>query len=213
VRELGLGDLEACARRVAIWRRAHLAVPLIVVADEFERSLDAFPAGSARSCRDIACCTVRIHSTASLWIRSTSGAPAKWKRAGTCCTCVRASSSAAGTREGVAARGRLGAGAARPAGEPDSPRRHARDDAVGLRNSETGPLHGRTIASVLATLDAPLAVTDAARGFPSTRRHRGAGRLRRSLDGVSVRRIILIGVCLAALVTPSRSHAQPPPPS
>ena len=44
VRELGLGDLEACARRVPTWRRAHLAVPLIVVADEFERSLDAFPA-------------------------------------------------------------------------------------------------------------------------------------------------------------------------
>src|SRR5262249_31562458 len=44
VSELALGALEACARRVPAGRRAHLAVPLVVVADDFERSLDAFPA-------------------------------------------------------------------------------------------------------------------------------------------------------------------------
>jgi hypothetical protein len=32
--------------------------------------------------------------------------------------------------------------------------------------AKLGSLHGRTFAAVLATLDAPLAVTDAARGFP-----------------------------------------------
>jgi len=38
--------------------------------------------------------------------------------------------------------------------------------ASAYATAKLGSLHGRTIASVLATLDAPLAVTDAARGFP-----------------------------------------------
>jgi hypothetical protein len=36
-------DLRACAGRVAAWRDAGLATPLILAANEFERSLDAFP--------------------------------------------------------------------------------------------------------------------------------------------------------------------------
>jgi len=32
--------------------------------------------------------------------------------------------------------------------------------------AKLGPLHGRTIAAVLGTLDTPVAITDAARGFP-----------------------------------------------
>jgi hypothetical protein len=38
-----LGDLEACAARSAAWTRGGLATPLIVGADEFADSLDAFP--------------------------------------------------------------------------------------------------------------------------------------------------------------------------
>jgi hypothetical protein len=38
-----LGDLEACAARSAAWTREGLATPLILGADEFARSLDAFP--------------------------------------------------------------------------------------------------------------------------------------------------------------------------
>ncbi len=37
------GDLEACARRVPGWHEAGLDTPLLLVAREFERSLDAFP--------------------------------------------------------------------------------------------------------------------------------------------------------------------------
>ena len=100
---------------VAIWRRAHLAVPLLVVADEFERSLDAFPPefGAILS-RISRAARSRIRSTASAWIRSTSGAPAKWKRAG---HLLHLREGFLGVRQGaqagVAARGRLGAGAAR----------------------------------------------------------------------------------------------------
>lgn len=36
-------DLRACAARVAGWRARELATPLVLAADEFERSLDAFP--------------------------------------------------------------------------------------------------------------------------------------------------------------------------
>src|SRR5215831_12598951 len=43
VADLGLADLEAAARRAAAWRRAGLAVPLLMSADEFSSSLDAFP--------------------------------------------------------------------------------------------------------------------------------------------------------------------------
>lgn len=43
VRTLGIDDLEACARMAARWERRGVAIPLILPADEFERSLDAFP--------------------------------------------------------------------------------------------------------------------------------------------------------------------------
>jgi hypothetical protein len=36
-------DLRASARRVGAWHKAGLATPLLIVAQEFERSLDAFP--------------------------------------------------------------------------------------------------------------------------------------------------------------------------
>jgi hypothetical protein len=40
---LSADDLRACAGRVAAWDDAGLATPLFVTADEFARSLDAFP--------------------------------------------------------------------------------------------------------------------------------------------------------------------------
>jgi hypothetical protein len=43
VTELGMPDLEACARRARAWQKQGLAVPLIVAKDEFARALDAFP--------------------------------------------------------------------------------------------------------------------------------------------------------------------------
>jgi hypothetical protein len=36
-------DLQACAQRAHVWRQRGLATPLILEADEFGRSLDAFP--------------------------------------------------------------------------------------------------------------------------------------------------------------------------
>jgi hypothetical protein len=43
VESLGIDDLEACARVEAEWERRRLATPLILPAEEFRRSLDAFP--------------------------------------------------------------------------------------------------------------------------------------------------------------------------
>lgn len=43
VSRLTVEDLQQCADRAEAWHRAHLATPLVVPADEFARSLDAFP--------------------------------------------------------------------------------------------------------------------------------------------------------------------------
>jgi hypothetical protein len=43
VTNLGVADLEACARRSAHWERRGIATPLLVPEEEFRRSLDAFP--------------------------------------------------------------------------------------------------------------------------------------------------------------------------
>ena len=40
---LTLADLEACAARTSEWERRRIAPPLLLTADEFRRSLDAFP--------------------------------------------------------------------------------------------------------------------------------------------------------------------------
>jgi hypothetical protein len=43
VDSVGHDDLRACTARLAAWHDAHLATPLVLAADEFARSLDAFP--------------------------------------------------------------------------------------------------------------------------------------------------------------------------
>src|SRR5438093_8618760 len=43
VSTLSTEDLRACAARVGAWHDAGLATPLLISADEFGRSLDAFP--------------------------------------------------------------------------------------------------------------------------------------------------------------------------
>ena len=43
VRTLTVDDLSSCARRAGDWRRAGAATPLLLIQQEFARSLDAFP--------------------------------------------------------------------------------------------------------------------------------------------------------------------------
>ena len=43
VTSLTVGDLEACARMSHGWQRERIGTPLLLVEDEFRRSLDAFP--------------------------------------------------------------------------------------------------------------------------------------------------------------------------
>lgn len=44
VTSIGPGDLDAIGSLVETWTREHLATPLLVTVDEFQRSLDTFPA-------------------------------------------------------------------------------------------------------------------------------------------------------------------------
>jgi hypothetical protein len=43
VDSVGHDDLRACTARLGSWHDAHIATPLVLAADEFARSLDAFP--------------------------------------------------------------------------------------------------------------------------------------------------------------------------
>jgi hypothetical protein len=43
VRSLSFDDLNTCAERAAVWRRAGAATPLLLTRADFARSLDAFP--------------------------------------------------------------------------------------------------------------------------------------------------------------------------
>jgi hypothetical protein len=43
VSSVGTPDLDACARKARGWQRAGIAIPLILPAEEFRQSLDAFP--------------------------------------------------------------------------------------------------------------------------------------------------------------------------
>jgi hypothetical protein len=43
VDRLSFADLQACATRAADWQAQRLAIPLLLGADEFQRTLDAFP--------------------------------------------------------------------------------------------------------------------------------------------------------------------------
>jgi hypothetical protein len=167
VRELGLADLEACARRVPAWRRSRVAVPLLLLTDEFERSLDAFPAefGAILS-------AYRVLYGGDPF-DGLSVDPVDLRRA---CE-VEARGHLLHLREGFLECG----------GDPDQVNRLVDASAAALRallvnlirldgtsettpsayaSSRLGAAHGRVIASILSTLDAPLAVTDAARGFP-----------------------------------------------
>src|SRR4026208_325485 len=51
VTSLTMADLEASAARTQDWTRHHIATPLLLVEDEFRRSLDAFPLESAEILR------------------------------------------------------------------------------------------------------------------------------------------------------------------
>ena len=166
VRDLGLGDLEAAARRMGAWRQAGLAVPLLMAADEFASSMDAFPVEIG----------VILGGYRVLYgvdpFEGVEVDPSDLRRA---CE-VEARGHLLHLREGFIEAG----------GRPDSVARLVEASAPALRTllvtlarldgapeqtpsafaaSLLGPHHGRTIAGVLSTIDGPLTVIDPARGF------------------------------------------------
>src|SRR4051812_388648 len=166
VRDVGLADLEAAARRIGAWRQAGLAVPLLMSADEFSSSLDAFPVeigailGGYRL----------LYGTDPF--EGVQIDPIDLRRA---CE-VEARGHLLHLREGFI----------EAAGRPDAVVRLVKASAPALRTmlmtlarldgateqtpsafaaSRLGPHHGRTIAGVLSTIDGPLTVVDPARDF------------------------------------------------
>ncbi len=83
-------DLRACAERVAAWHDAGLATPLLLAAQEFGRSLDAFPLefGAILADHEV---IVRQRSFRGPRRRSrrTSARRAKSRHAVTCSTCAK----------------------------------------------------------------------------------------------------------------------------
>lgn len=166
VADLSLGDLEACARKVRAWRRDGLAVPLLLVAGEIRRSLDAFPAefGAILAAYRV------VHGADPF--DGLSVDPADLRRA-----CE------------VEARGyllHLREGFIESAAEPEAITRLVEASAPALRTllvnlawldgspeatpsayatSQLGPHHGRTLAAVLSGVDGPAPAVNPAHGF------------------------------------------------
>lgn len=168
VTTLGFGDLEGCARRAAAWRKEGLAVPLFMDAAEFARSFDAFPAefSAMMSAYRV------VHGPDPF--EGLVVDPKDLRRA---CE-VEARGHLLHLREGFVEGG----------GTPDAIASLVAASAPALRallvnlarldgsleaapsayvTTRLGPVHGRTLATVLTFVDSPIASADAARGFPA----------------------------------------------
>ena len=168
VTTLGFGDLEACARRAAAWRKDGLAVPLLLDAGDLARSLDAFPAEFSAMLS-----AYRVVFGPDPF-EGLAVDPKDLRRA---CE-VEARGHLLHLREGFVEGG----------GTPDAIASLVAASAPALRallvnlarldgsveaapsayvTGRLGPVHGRTLATVLTFVDSPIASADAARGFPA----------------------------------------------
>ena len=170
VHDIGFADLEACARQARRWQADGLAVPLMIGRREFARSLDVFPLefGAIISSHRLVfgddpfqslsvkdqdvrrACEIDVkghllHLRES-YVESRGELSAVAR-------IVEASAAALRTLAGNVAR--------LDGQSPASPAALASHLTATL-----GPVHGRTLATVLALSDTPLAPADAARIFP-----------------------------------------------
>ena len=134
VRDLGLGDLEAAARRMGAWRQAGLAVPLLMAADEFASSMDAFPVeiGAILGGYRVLYGVESVRRRRGRPVRSPAGVRGRGARA-PAAPAGRLHRGGGPSRRRRPARGGLGAGAAYAARDAGAARRRARADALGLR--------------------------------------------------------------------------------
>lgn len=171
VDDVSVGDLEGCARVAARWQSDGLAVPLIIGRREFARSLDVFPlefgaiiadhrvafgadpfAGLAVNEQDVRrACEIDVKGHL-LHLREgfieSGGAP------GQIALLVEASAAALRT---------LCANVARLDGVPSAPPAAL----ASYLTNRLGPVHGRTLETVLGLSDSPMTTGDAARVFPA----------------------------------------------
>jgi hypothetical protein len=168
VTDIAMADLEACAARSARWRAEGLAVPLVMEAGELGRSLDAFPAEFS---------AIQAAYRVAYGADPFDGLSVDTADLRRACE-VDARGHLLHLREGYIESG----------GEPAALARLVEASAPALRallvnlarldgmagtapsayvTSRLDPVHGRTLASVLALVDSPIAATDAARDFPA----------------------------------------------
>jgi hypothetical protein len=170
VDDIGFADLDACARQARRWQADGLAVPLMIGRREFARSLDVFPlefgaiiishrvvfgddpfAGLSVKEQDVRrACEIGVKGHL-LHLRE--GYVERGGELSAVARLVEASTAALRTLAGNVAR--LDGHATTPASALAAHLTHA-----------LGPVHGRTLATVLALGDTPLAPADAARLFP-----------------------------------------------
>jgi hypothetical protein len=171
VDEVGVADLEGCARAAARWQADGIAVPLVISRREFARSLDVFPLefgailaahrvvfgddpfrGLSVNEQDVRrACEVDVKGhllhLREAFIES-HGDPGQIGRL------VEASSAALRT---------LCANVARLDGQAATPPAAL----AAYLSTRLGPVHGRTLETVLGLGDAPMPAGDAARVFPA----------------------------------------------
>jgi hypothetical protein len=166
VTDLGMADLEACARRARGWQRNDIAVPILMAQDEFARALDAFPMEFGAILAGY-----RVVFGPDPF-EGLSVQPADLRRA---CE-VEARGYLLHLREGFIESG----------GEPAAVARLVSASAPALRTlllnlarldgmseaspseyatARLGPTHGRSVAAVVALLESHVSSTDAARSF------------------------------------------------
>jgi hypothetical protein len=170
VDDVGFADLDACARQARRWRADGVAVPLMISRREFARSLDVFPLEFG---------AIILHHRVVFGDDPFLGLAVKEQDVRRACE-IDVKGHVLHLRESYVER----------RGEMDAVARLVEASAAALRTlagnvarldgqlttspaalashltTALGPVHGRTLATVLALNDTPLAPGDAARIFP-----------------------------------------------
>ena len=170
VDEIGVADLEGCARQARRWQADGLAVPLVIGRREFARSLDVFPLefGAIISSHRAVFgddpfhgLTINNHDMRRACESGVKG-HVLHLREGYIESRGEMTAVARLVEASAAALHTLAANVARLDGESHG----STADLVAHLTATLGGVHGRTLANVLALSDTPLPPGDAARLFP-----------------------------------------------
>jgi hypothetical protein len=168
---IGMDDLEGCARQAPRWTRDGFAIPLVLGEQEFARSLDAFPVEFG---------AILAQHTVVFGADPFVGLSVRDEDLRRACE-VEAKGHLLHLREGFIEAGGSPRAQAAIIEASAAPLRSLLANITRLEGiaatqpsalathmtTRLGPVHGRTIGSVLALAESPLGDNDAARLFPS----------------------------------------------